>query len=179
MRTPGPLIERPAADEHTAYYGRYVDRVPDGADVLALLEERLEATPALFRGLGEEDSLRRYAPGKWSVREVLGHMADCERIFTYRALRAARGDATPLPGFEEDDYVREAHFDERTTASLVEEWEAVRRATITLYRGFAPDRFGHRTVASGSPVSVRALVYITAGHELHHLNVLRERYGVG
>ena len=116
------------------------------------------------------------APGKWSVKEILGHVADAERVFTYRALRIARGDQTPLPGFEQDDYVRVANSGKRKLMDIVEEFSDVRHATLSLFRSFSPDSWLRRGTASNHEVSVRALPYITAGHELHHRRVLEERY---
>ena len=128
--------------------------------------------------LSEARALHRYAPGKWSVKEVLGHLCDTERIYAYRALRFARNDATPLPGFEEDDYVPAGRFDARPLRDLLDEWQAVRSATLALYRGLDGDALLRRGVANGNLISVRAMAWLAAGHALHHLGVLRERYGV-
>ena len=155
-----------------------MDRVPDG-DVLELLSRQIEDTAALLGAVPEARAGHRYAPDKWSIREVVGHVCDAERIFAYRALRFARGDETPLAAFEEKAYVPAARFDTRTLAELVAELRDVRRATLSLLRNLdaaAWDRWG---TASGHRVSVRALAYVIAGHERHHLAILRERYGVG
>lgn len=168
-------IPRPATDEHAPYYARYVSRVPEG-DVLALLERQGREAAALLRALPEERGTFRYAADKWSVKDVVGHVADSERIFGYRALRIGRGDRTPLPGFEQDDFVRAANFDRRPLRELVAELEAVRAATLALFRGFDDEALGRRGTASGQEVTPRALVYIIAGHERHHLDILRERY---
>jgi len=172
------LSTRPAADEHLPYYARYVERVPDG-DLLARLERQVAETAALLRALPEGRAAHRYEPGKWSVKEVVGHVADTERIFTYRALRIARADRTPLAGFDENEFVRAAGFDRRTLRELVDELVAVRAATVALYRGLGDEEVGRRGTANGAEVSVRALAWITAGHELHHVTLLRERYDVG
>lgn len=168
-------MNRPEAGEYAAYYANYITKVP-GSDVLSVLESQRLQMLQLFAGRSERDGSFRYAPGKWSVKEVLGHIADTERIFTYRALRFARADQTPLPGFEQDDYVRSGAFGERTLAGLVEEFGAVRSASIGLFRSFKEDVWGRRGKADGKEVSVRALAFITAGHQMHHRIVLEERY---
>jgi len=172
------LTSPPPADEFAPFYARYVAALPAG-DVLATLEAQHRETRDLLEGFGEEGAAYRYAPGKWSVKEMAGHMADTERLFAYRALCAARGETGELPGFEEDAYAAAGRFDGRTLASLLEELAAVRNATLALYRTFDEEALARRVVANGSPVTTRALVWITAGHELHHQNVLRERYRTG
>lgn len=174
--TPSPASAgRPGADEFAPFYAGYVARVPEG-EVAAALESQLEDTLIVLRGLGEDQAGHRYAPGKWSIREVVGHLADTERIMAYRALRIARGDATPLPGFAEDDYVAHAGFDERTLQDLCEELSAVRLATLLLLRGLPAEAWTRRGTSNGHETSVRALAYVIAGHELHHREILRERY---
>jgi hypothetical protein len=140
------------------------------------LERQLGETLALLRGFAEERAGAGYEPGKWSVKEVVGHMIDGERVFAYRALCFARGDRTPLPGFEQDDYVAGGNFNARTLADLIDELEAVRRATLSLLRGLDADAWRRAGTASDNEVSVRALAHIIAGHELHHVRVLREKY---
>jgi len=130
----------------------------------------------LFAGRSERDGSFRYAPGKWTVKEVLGHVTDTERIFTYRALRIARGDQTPLASFEQDDYVKNGGFGERTLASLAEEFALVRAASIALFRSFSEEAWSRRGIASQKEVSVRGLAFITAGHQIHHRLILEERY---
>ena len=147
-----------------------------GSDVVAALEDQPLETVALLSSLTEEQGDFRYAPDKWSIKEVLGHLIDCERVFTYRALRFARHDETPLASIEQDDYVRNSGCAERRLADLIEEFVSVRRATIWLFRSLSPDAWARRGTASGNPVSVRALAYIAAGHELHHRRILQERY---
>jgi uncharacterized damage-inducible protein DinB len=171
-------MQRPAAAEHAPDFQKYVALVPDGP-ILAHLEERMVGTAELLQTLSEPQAMHRYAPGKWSVKEVIGHLADAERVFAYRALCVARDDQTPLPGFDEDSYAAKANTDRRPLPRIVEELRTVRAATLSLFGGFdaaAAARIGN---ANGIPVSVRALAWIIAGHELHHLGVLRERYGVG
>jgi hypothetical protein len=169
------LDERPAGDEYNPYYGRYIGGVPEG-EMLVTLRDQLASTEALLREFGEARAGHRYAPGKWSVKEVVLHVADAERIFAYRALRIARADATPLPGFEQDDYVPTSGADARPLAELAAELRSVRAATITLFAGLPAEAFARRGTASNSPVSVRALAWIIAGHERHHARILRERY---
>lgn len=173
--SPAALSARPDADEFAPYYVRYVEQVPDG-DVLETLERQLEAMVALMDRVGEEGAARRYAPGKWSVKELLGHLVDAERIFTYRAVCAARGETGGLPGFDENAYVAGADFDARTLNSLLGELTAVRRATLTFYRGLSSAALTRTVVANGVRVSVRALAWITAGHERHHMRIVEERY---
>ncbi|HEX6964640.1 MAG TPA: DinB family protein [Gemmatimonadaceae bacterium] len=169
------LSSRPAADEHLPYYERYITTVPAG-DVLATLESQLRETVVLLEGISEEQAAYRYAPGKWSVKEVIGHVSDTERVFSYRALCAARGETAALPSFEQDDYVAQANSDGRTMRSLLDELTAVRQSSLALFRSLDDTALARRVVASGAPVSARALAWIIAGHERHHLRILRERY---
>lgn len=166
---------RPAADEYAPYYGTYISRVGDG-DIVRTLKTQIGATVASLRAIPEARGGHRYAPGKWSIREVIGHLSDAERIFAYRALRFARHDATPLPGFDENGFVANARLDERSLASLVDEYEAVRNASVAMFDAFFPDEWRSAGEASGKRMSVRALAWVIAGHELHHLGILRERY---
>lgn len=168
-------VNRPVEGEYLPYYEKYISLVPDG-DVLSLLEEQMVDTQSLLRGLPAAVSTYRYAPGKWSVNEVIGHVIDSERIFAARALRFARNDPTPLPGFEQDDYVRNSNFDEYPIAELASEWESVRRATVFLFKHLEEPAWMRRGVANNAEISVRALAYIIAGHELHHRDILRTRY---
>jgi uncharacterized damage-inducible protein DinB len=166
---------RPGADEYAPFYAGYIAEVPEG-DVLDLLLHQADQTLATLRPLPAARWRHRYAPGKWSVAEVLGHVTDAERVFVYRALRIARGDQTPLAGFDENAFMTMAGFDERAPAGLLTEYVAVREATLALFRGLPSGAGERRGVASGAGVSVRALAYIIAGHERHHLRVLQERY---
>ena len=170
-------IPRPVAPEYAPYYGRYIDKVPDG-DLLRTLEDQGRETQAVLAGLSEAKALHRYAPGKWSVKEVIGHVTDTERVFSYRALRFARGDATALPGFDENAWVPAGSFDARSLADLAAELDAVRRATLTLFRGLDAAALARRGTASDNAVSVRAIAWIIAGHERHHVALLHERYKV-
>jgi len=170
-------IPRPVAAEYAPYYGRYIDKVPDG-DLLRTLEDQGRETQAVLAGLSEAKALYRYAPGKWSVKEVVGHVTDTERVFSYRALRFARGDATALPGFDENAWVPAGSFDARSLADLAAELDAVRRATLALFRGLDAAALARRGTASDNAVSVRAIAWIIAGHERHHVALLHERYKV-
>jgi uncharacterized damage-inducible protein DinB len=167
-------MKRPEATEYAEYYANYISKVP-GTDALGVLESQRLQMLQLFAGRSDRDGSFRYAPGKWSVKEVLGHITDTERIFAYRALRIARGDQTPLPGFEQDDYVRSGAFGARKLADLVEEFGAVRGASIALFRSFNEEAWSRRGVASQKEVTVRALAFITAGHQIHHRLILEER----
>jgi hypothetical protein len=169
------MIQRPDDTEYLSYYSRYITLVPAG-DILATLVHQNEATMALLRGLSESQGGFRYAPGKWSIKELVAHLSDAERIFADRALRFARADPTPLPGFEENDYVRHGSFDSFHLADIVTGFENVRRSTVSLFRLMSGEATTRRGKANNAEVSVRALAYIIAGHELHHMNVLRTRY---
>lgn len=166
---------KPGADEYASDYEKYTSLVPD-ADILSVLSEQIEATLALLRKLPEEQGNYRYAPDKWSIKELVGHLIDSERIFAYRALRIARNDKTPLPGFEQDDYIANANFDSCSLADLSAEFELVRRSNLAMFKQLSDEAWLRRGTASENEVSVRALAHIIAGHELHHLNVLRSRY---
>ena len=168
-------IERPQADEHAPYYGRYIAKVPEG-DLVSLLRDRIAETSALLRRVPPDRANFAYAPGKWSVKQVVGHMSDVERVMSYRALRFARNDTTELPGFDENAWVDGADFGARSLSDLVEEFEAVRAATIYLASNLSATELARRGTASGNSVTVRALFYIIAGHERHHAELLRERY---
>ena len=166
---------KPGADEFLDYYSRYISLVANG-DVVSSLAAQMKETQALLRGMPASKSTYRYGPDKWSVNEMLGHMIDAERIFGARALRFARNDPTPLPGFEQDDYVRGASFDACALRDLAAELESVRVSTIFFYKHLDEEAWFRRGTANGASVTVRALAYITAGHELHHRRILRERY---
>ena len=168
-------MERPESSEYADYYANYISKVP-GSDVLGVLESQRLQMLQLFTGRSERDGSFRYAPGKWTVKEVLGHITDTERIFTYRALRFARADQTPLPGFEQDDYVRSGAFGDRTLAGLAEEFGAVRTASVSLLRSFNEEAWSRRGVASQKEVTVRAIGFMIAGHQIHHRIILEERY---
>jgi hypothetical protein len=167
---------RPDSAEVPPGLAGYVGKVRDGEDLMALLENQLDELRSAFGQWPEARASYRYAPGKWSVKELVNHLSDTERIFCYRALRFARNDATPLPGFDENAYASEMYADERPLADLVEELLEVRRATLSFLRGLRADAWTRRGIASGKEVSVRAMAYAMAGHVRHHLEVLAERY---
>jgi len=174
MATLATSFARPQAGEYNPYYDRYISLVT-ADDVVGLLEQQAPQTVALFQSASAKADFR-YAAGKWTVKEMLGHVNDTERIMVYRALRIARGDKTPLAGFEQDDYVRDGNFGQRTLADLIEEFSDVRKATLHLFRHMDAEVGARRGSANGDAISVRALAYIIAGHELHHGRVLEAKY---
>ncbi|MFN8488125.1 MAG: DinB family protein [Caldilineaceae bacterium] len=169
---------RPAPDEYFTYYGQYINRVPEG-DIVNLLTHQLETTNALLAPLSTVQVNFRPKPDDWNILEVLGHVTDAERVFAYRALCIARNDQTPLPSFDQDLYVATANFAQRPLADLLDEFALVRRATLFLLRTFDEAAWLRKGVASDNPISTRALAYIIAGHELHHLLDFQQRYNVG
>ena len=169
--------ERPPASEYAPYFSLYTDRVPDG-DITQMLEVEFERDFAALAGLTAQQAHHRYAPDKWSVLQVIGHLSDSERVFAYRALRFARGDETPLAGFDEATWMRSVDFDSRELPSLLEEWRSVRTATLSLFKYLEPAAWLRRGPAAGSTTSVRALAYMTLGHELHHRELLQTRYNL-
>ena len=166
---------RPEASEYAPFYAGYIALV-SGDDAVAALEAQRLHMMQMLSARSEREGNFRYATDKWSVKDVIGHMSDAERVFTYRAMRIARGDQTPLPGFEQNDYVKNGGFGERHLSDLAEEFAAVRSASIALFRSLNDAAWIRRGTASGKEVSVRALAFMTAGHELHHQRILEERY---
>ena len=173
-----PATTRPDPSEYAAFYARYLALVPDG-DLPDLLDAQAAEIAAWAAGVSEAQAAHRYAEDKWSAREVLGHMADTERVFAYRILRIARGDATPLPGFDENAYVAHAGVEARSVASVADEFATVRGATAALLRGLPEGAWTRTGTASGHRVSVRALACIVHGHAAHHRAILAARYGLG
>ena len=168
-------MKRPDPSEYAPYYGKYIEKVPDGP-IVDILRAQIRGTLELLRSVPESKGDYAYAPGKWSIKQVVGHVIDAERVFAYRALRFGRSDTTQLPGFEQDDYARAGGFAARSIRHLTDELETVRRATVLLYEGFGEGDWLRKGIASSNPVSVRALAYIIAGHELHHAKILKEQY---
>jgi hypothetical protein len=168
-------IRRPETDEYAPYAQVYVQRVPDG-DILTILDDQIAAVQAILTQVPEAQADYRTAAGEWSIKEVIGHLSDCERVFAYRVLRFSRKDTTPLSGFEQDDYVREAPFGARSLVSLVQEFEFLRRANVFAYQGLTGPGSMLRGRASDISVSVRGLLYIMAGHVFHHLDSLHSEY---
>lgn len=175
MSSLATTIGRPEAGEYAPYYEKYISQI-EGNDILATLDDQRRKTLLLLSCRSEGEGEIRYAPEKWSVKEVLGHICDAERIFAYRALRISRNDATPLASFDENEYVRNAPFAHVALSELIEDYIAVRRATLTLFRNLDEAAWACRGIASNNPVTVRALAYIIAGHELHHRRMLQEKY---
>jgi hypothetical protein len=171
-------VSRPAADEYGAFFSGYVQRVADLGDALHALTAQDDALTTVLGPLDDTRAQYRYAPEKWSVKELLGHITDAERVFAYRLLRIGRGDLTPLPGFDENAYVEPSCAHRRALADLLDEWSSVRRATITLVRGMPADAWPRRGTCNGHPLTARALLYVLIGHVDHHLGVLQARYGI-
>jgi hypothetical protein len=177
--TPAALsIDRPEPGEYAPYYERYISLVT-GSDILGTLDGQRRQMLLLLSGRDESDGGIRYAADKWSAKEVLGHVCDTERILAYRALRISRDDGTPIEGFEQDDYVKNGPFARAPLAEIIEDYIAVRRATLTLLRNLEEAAWARRGVANKNEVTVRALAYIIAGHELHHRRILEEKYFAG
>jgi DinB superfamily len=174
----GPVIPRPKPDEAAPFYHGYIDRVV-GENITQQLGDQLDQIELLFRNVDDASALFRYAPGKWSIKEIVGHLSDTERIFAYRLLRISRADAAPLAGFDENAYVPAGSFDERSLSSLLEEFRSVRLSTIALVEGLPVVAWTRKGQASGKSISSRAIAYILVGHVTHHLAVLGERYGIG
>jgi hypothetical protein len=166
---------RPEPTEYASFYAGYVAHVPEG-DILTALESQIASFRTQMDAIPESRGGHRYQPGKWSLREVVGHISDGERVFAYRALRFARADSTPLPGFEENEYMLHSPFDRCRLADLVDEWEHLRRANLHLFRNLDPAAWARVGEASDNPVSVRAIAYILVGHARHHLETIRTRY---
>jgi len=167
-------MKRPQAEEFPLFYKGYVDTVSD--DVLAELEQQSDSFAVLLRDVPQEKASFAYAEGKWTIKELAGHVIDTERIMAYRALRIARNDATPLPGFDENDYVSNAHFADRSLESLAEEFAALRKANMYLIRSLNEIEIDRSGISNEKPISVRAIIYIMAGHVNHHAAILKQRY---
>lgn len=171
------MLTRPGSDEFLEYYGRYIDQVPNRS-VLDVLEEQRDSMRSVLGHLPPDRAGYRYAPDKWTIADVVQHMSDAERIFAYRALRIARGDQTPLPSWDENAYAAQNDTSRLSIPVLLDDWEASRASTLSLFRTFADEMWARRGIASGHTITPRALAYIAAGHTAHHLTILRERYGV-
>jgi hypothetical protein len=169
------VITRPDRTEAAEYFFTYIDQVGEG-DIGAILTDQLAGTLALLRGISDEQSLHRYAPDKWSIRQVVSHVTDAERLFVFRAFWFGRGFDSPLPSFDRNMAVAGASADERSWASHIEEFQAVRGATLAFFQNLPPDAWARRGVASANPFTVRALAYMAAGHLTHHMKIVRERY---
>jgi uncharacterized damage-inducible protein DinB len=168
---------RPSEKDYNPYYKGYIDKIK-GDNILSILEEQITTISDFFRVIPEEKGNYAYAEGKWSIKEVLGHMIDTERAFSYRAFCFARGEKQSLPGFEQDDYVREGNFNKRALKDLVNEFTLLRKANLALFNSYSEDELNKRGIANKNEITVRAILFITAGHALHHTSVLKEKYGV-
>lgn len=171
------MTTRPSEAEYNTYFSRYVSLVPE-VDIRGALEDQLVELADIMKRIAPDREKFRYAPGKWSIREVLGHLIDAERVFGHRAFCISRGESANLPSFDENIYVGASRYDERSLADLLAEFASLRRSQLQLYRWLAEKDWMRTGTAGDNPVSVRALAYITAGHVRHHLNILRDRYGM-
>lgn len=169
------MIERPLISEYNPFYETYIGLVPDG-DLIAILENQLKETTKLYAEAPQEKLNYRYAPGKWSMKEVLGHIVDNERIMSYRLLCIAYGEQKNLPGYEQEDYMANHPFDHCTIDQLLEEFELVRRSSIALLKRLPAHLLANQGKANGGPMTAQALAFILAGHELHHVNILKHKY---
>jgi len=168
------MINRPQPDEYSAFASRYVNLVGNDP-ILQILENQKDITSKLFGGIDADKAMYAYADGKWTIKQVLGHMIDTERVHSYRAL-AFSHEAIELPGFDQDVYMANATFNSRTLEDLIGEYKTVRESALYLFRSMSEEQLTRKGIASGSPVSVRAFAYMIAGHELHHIKILKEKY---
>jgi len=169
------MQKRPDANEYNPYYSTYINLIPNG-DIIHILEQQMKETNLLLKDISDSEGHFRYAPNKWSIKEVIGHIADTERIMAYRLLSIARGETAELPGYNDDMYVLRAAFDKQSMQDLLENLIVVRQSTVYLLRSLDKETWSQRGNANNSEVTVRALAYIIAGHELHHLQIIKERY---
>src|SRR5271165_783063 len=170
------MLSRPEPNEYADFYANYIAQVPDGSIEEFLLKQWVDLV-AFLQGVSEDDVSKPPTPGKWSIKQVLGHVCDTERVMSYRMMRFARGDSKELPGFDQDAYVAAGDFNSRVRHDLMVEFKNIRGATIALVGSISPEAEMRTGVANGYPVSVRALAYIMAGHAQHHLNLMKERRG--
>ncbi|MEW6701774.1 MAG: DinB family protein [Bacteroidota bacterium] len=168
-------MQQPNKDEYAAYYQTYVEKVPEG-NIIKILKKQTNEVKKLFKNVSKKKSLFRYSPEKWSVREVLGHIIDTERIFAYRALRFARSEQKDLPAFDENEYIRQSNYHVIKLANLVDEFCALRKSNLLMLKNFSDEMWLRKGTANNNSFTVRAMAYIMAGHVNHHLNVLREKY---
>lgn len=166
---------RPKKDEHIEYYSTYIDKVPDG-DIVDTLTRQTDEVVSFLRSIPETKHDHAYAPGKWTIKQIVGHLSDGERVFQYRAFRFSRADSTPVPGFDENLYVDNAPFPKVSMSDLIAEFEDLRRASIHLLSNMSEEAMSRRGTANGHEISVRAIAFILAGHVTHHVGVIRSRY---
>ncbi|MCM3737415.1 DinB family protein [Bacillus cytotoxicus] len=169
------MNKKPEANEYNPYYSTYINLLPEG-DIGQILEEQIKETNLVLKDISDSEGLFRYAPNKWSVKEVLGHIADTERIMAYRLLSIARGETVDLPGYNDDMYVLRAGFDKQSIQNLLENLTIVRQSTVHLIKSLDAEAWLQRGIANNSEVTVRALAYIIGGYELHHRKIIKERY---
>ena len=169
------MITRPQATDYPSYYDPYIKLVKED-DALKTLDDGIFKMQALLSDIDEEKENYAYAPGKWTVKEVFGHIIDTERIMAYRALRFARGDGQELPGFDENTYVKNAKFSKRKLIDMAHEFSLMRQSNISLFKSFDEEALNRKGIANKNPVNVRSIIYIIAGHQLHHMNIVKERY---
>jgi hypothetical protein len=169
------MNDRPTPAEYAPYYGKYISLVPDGA-IVDILERQFARTLPFYQTLTADQAALRYAPGKWSIKQVIAHVTDAERVFAYRAFAFSRSESKPLPGFEQNDYVNAVDFDAKPWAAIVEEFAVVRAASVALFKGMTPEMLLRKGNASGHDVSVRACGFMVAGHEEHHVRAIRQQY---
>jgi hypothetical protein len=175
INTMATTFTKPDSSQLTAYQKIYIDKVPDG-ELTEILENNIQYTLKMMRSLSSEELSYRYAEGKWTIPEIMLHISDSERIFAYRMLCIARGDKTPLPGFEENDYAKTSQANARSFMDILDELVSVRKATITLMKSFTHEMVLRKGTSNNMPVSVQQLAYMLTGHGLHHLAVIREKY---
>jgi hypothetical protein len=175
---PSSVLVRPTSADHAEYYSNYIRLVPAG-DLVEIMASQIPALRALLEPVGDADAGRRYAPGKWTVREVVGHLTDTERVFSFRATAFSRGDAQPLPSFDQAAWNTHGGYDERTLSDLLDDWTDTRKSTLALVRSMPAEALARRGIASGNEISVLACISILAGHVNYHIDHLREHYGIG
>jgi hypothetical protein len=169
-------LQSPAPDEYASFYADYIERAQQKEDVIAALAQQMDDIKSALGHLTNEQAQFKFGPAEWSIKEVIGHLIDGERVFSYRLLRISRNDQTPLPGFEQEDYVRAAKFDNYALTDLIHEFEFLRRANILAIKNMSDESTLYRGTASGAIISARALIYIMVGHVEHHMACLREKY---
>jgi len=172
------MIARPQADEFVPFYAGYVQRIPENSDIIALMSSQPDALQGLLKRVTEAQANARPAPQEWSIKEVLGHICDAERVFAYRAMRIARADATPLPGFEQNSYIRATDFNTRSLQDLIDEFTFQRRANVLCFKALTVEETSRTGTTSDNAVSVRAILYIIVGHVMHHIESLKNDYKV-
>jgi len=169
------MLTRPLIEEFPEYTRSYIQLIPEG-NIVDLLEAQKTETLRLLSNITEAETKYRYAEGKWSLREVIGHLTDTERIMAYRLLRISRGDQTPLPGFSENDYVKEAGYHLRSLSELLEDYQTVRKSTLSLMKGVPDSGWGRTALANSFKVSAATIPFMIAGHELHHIKIIKNKY---